>query len=278
MTYKTILIYLPNEHNAQRIIRLAANVARKFDSHLTGLHIVSSISDYPETIISEEFSGRFLKEQEILKNKIKEIFVEQTRSEDFVTEWRCETAASHRYGARLIQHARCADLIIMAQPDPEKDNPEHKHIQREIIEGSGRPVLIIPNYGDFKNIGEKVLVGWSATREAARAVYDGIPLLQASKKTEIFWVSKMDIKGGYMEDAAKEIAVCLDRHGVKVNLSHHQESGLAIGDELLNKAANSGADLIISGAYGHSRMYDFMVGATTPHLMKHMTVPVLFSC
>ena len=104
-----------------------------------------------------------------------------------------------------------------------------------------------------------------------------MPFLTNGEKTEIFWISKVDTKGNYLEDAAREIAVCLDRHGVNVNLSHFKESDLAIGDELLNKASDCGADLIVSGAYGHSRMYDFMVGATTPHLMKHMTVPVLLS-
>ena len=278
MKYKTILVYLPCKSKAERLIKIASNIAKRFDSHLIGLHIESSIDNSPEMIISEEFSKRLLKEQESQDNEIKEVFLDQTQNEDFVAEWRSEKAASHRYGACLLQHARCVDLIIMAQSDPERDDPEQKNIQREIIEGSGHPVLIIPNYGDFDDVGEKVLVGWSGTREAARAVYDGIPLLQGSHKTEIFWVSKMDMEGGYLEDAAREIAVCLHRHGVKVNLSHHQESGLAIGDELLNKAADSGSDLIVSGAYGHSRIYDLMVGATTPHLMKHMTVPVLFSC
>ena len=278
MKYKTILLYLPCKSNAERMIKISSNIAKKFDSHLIGLHIESSIDNSPEMVISEEFSNRLCKEQEQKDHEIKDIFVEQTRNEDFVSEWRSEKAASHRFGAALLQHARCVDLIIMAQSDLERDEPEQKNIQREIIEGSGHPVLVIPNYGNFEDIGEKILVGWSATREAARAVHDGIPLLQGSNKTEIFWVSKMDMEGGYMEDAAKEIAACLHRHGVNVNLSHHQESGLSIGDELLNKASDSGSDLIVSGAYGHSKIYDLMVGATTPHLMKHMTVPVLFSC
>ena len=96
-------------------------------------------------------------------------------------------------------------------------------------------------------------------------------------QTKIFWVGKEGGRHNRIEQTAKDIAVALDRHGAKVGILHTDSSSLAIGDELLNEATNSGSDLIVTGGFGHSRMYDFVMGAATTHLLKYMTVPVLLS-
>lgn len=280
MTYKTVLVCLTTSDNANRLMKVATNVARMFNAHLVGLHTLQAISVYPgitvpiPTDITDSFRNEQLEEAE----KIKNIFLATTKAEDFVSEWRCFEARSFSAGDRLTEHARCADLIIMAQPDKEHDRPDQTTIQRQVIETSGRPVLIVPTFGTFDKIGTNTLIGWSATKEATRSVHDAIPLMQKGNNANVFWVSKEDSKDSYIAHTAREIATTLDRHQIKVNVSHQADTGMAIGDVILNEVSDTGADLIVTGAYGHSRMYDFMIGATTSHLMKHMTVPVLFSC
>lgn len=280
MNYKTILVCLTNPSNAERLSRVAVNIARKFNSHLIGLHTMQSLDVYPgiTVSISSQFEEEFTKSQIRDSEAIEAIFKRHADCEEFVSEWRCVEAQSISAADRIVEHARCVDLIIMPQPDVEHDRADQSTIQKHVIENSGRPVLVIPNYGEFDEIGENILVGWSATKEATRSIHDAIPFMQTAKNTNVLWISKINSQETYLAQSANEIATALDRNGVKVNVIHRVNSDIPIGDEILNEAADSGADLIVSGAYGHSRIYDFMVGATTPHLMKHMTAPVLFSC
>jgi len=280
MSYKTVLVCLTNAENAERLTKIAANVARTFDAHLIGLHTLQALEIYPGLTvpIPAEIDERFRQEQLKEAKHIQTVFENITGPEDFVSEWRCVEARSSSAGDRLVEHARCVDLVIMSQTDHEHDRPDQTTIQREIVEKSGRPILIIPIYGTFEKIGTNILVGWSATKEATRSLHDAIPFMKKAKSTNIMWVEKDASKDSYLAHTAREIATTLDRHAVKVNVMHRAHTGLAIGDFILNEASDTGADLIVTGAYGHSRVYDFMIGATTPHLMKHMTVPVLFSC
>lgn len=280
MTYKTILVCLANSHNAERLTRFAAMVARKFDAHLIGLHTMQALTVYPgiNLPVSRDVAETFAEGQIEETKQIEKIFNAHTKNEDFVSEWRSAKVKSSNAANQIVHHARCADLVIVAQPDPEHDRPDQTTLQRSIIEESGRPVLVMPNFGDFNEVGEFILVGWAPTKEGTRAAHDAIPFMLKAKETNILSISKSESKDTDISHSANEIAAVLDRNGVKVNVGHRTHTGLSIGDEILNQASDSGADLIISGAYGHSRIYDFMVGATTPHLMKHMTVPVLFSC
>ncbi|MEM8794982.1 MAG: universal stress protein [Pseudomonadota bacterium] len=279
MSYKTIIVNLANAENAERMTEIAVSIARKFNAHLIGLHTLQSIEIYPSVsmYMPQNISKSFDEDQAAEGDKIRDIFLNLTGKEDFVSEWRCVKASAPSAGKVIIDHSRTADLIIMAQPDESLDRADQTTIQREVIEESGRPVLIIPKAGRFNHIGDHILIGWSATKEAARAVHDAIPFAQKGAKASIFWVSKSNQTDNYLADTGHQMAICLDRHGVKAEVTHRVQLDLPIGDEILNEAADTGADMIVSGAYGHSRVYDFMVGATTPHLMKHMTVPVLFS-
>lgn len=280
MSYKTILLCLTNLDNAERLTKTACGVARKFGAHLIGIHIMRMMEVYPDVAvhITAQMTKSFNEEQDKKANEIRDIFQNITGREDFVSEWRAVRAVSAGMSDRLVEHARCADLVIMAQPDRKHDRDDELHIQRDVIEGSGRPVLVIPYAGSFETVGENVLIGWSATKEATRAAHDAIPFVQDGGKATIFWVDRSSRKDSYLAHTGREMAICLDRNGAKANISHRVQKSLSIGDEILNEAADTGVDMIVSGAYGHSRFYDFVVGATTPHLMEHMTVPVLFSC
>lgn len=280
MSYKTILVCLNNLDNAKRLSTIACTVARKFDAHLIGLHTLQAMEIYPEIAahITTDISHSFNQQQQKQADKIRDIFTKVTKPEDFVSEWRTVQALSSNAADQVIEHARCADLIVMPQPDEKHDHLDQTHIQRDVIEGCGRPVLVIPYAGNFETIGDNMLIGWSATKEATRAAHDAIPFARHGGKANIFWITRSNSKDSYLAHTSHQMATCLDRNGVKASVTHRTLTDISIGDEILNEAAESGADMIVSGAYGHSRVYDFVVGATSPHLMKHMTVPVLFSC
>ncbi len=142
---------------------------------------------------------------------------------------------------------------------------------------SGRPVLVVPYIGPGKSVATHVLVGWNASREATRAVNDAIPLLQRAKKVTVLAVDPEGGTEGHGEVPSADISLHLARHGIKVEAAQTVTGDIDVGDALLSRASDLGADLIVVGAYGHSRMREFILGGVTRHLLQHMTVPILIS-
>lgn len=279
MNYKTILVCLTTEQNAERLTKSACLLARKSGAHLIGLHTLQSPQIYPGVIASLPSSAvdAFSAGQREQAERIEAIFNRLTKPEDFVAEWRLVKASSTNAADRLVEHAHCADLVIMGQPDAEHDRLDQSDAQEAVIKQSGRPVLVIPYIGEFETIGKHALIGWSATREASRAIHDAIPLLSDGGSATILWVSKSTERAAYLESTSHAMASCLNRHGIAATTAHWENSQISIGDALLNESFERGADVIVTGAFGHSKFYDFVIGATTTHLIEHMTVPILFS-
>lgn len=280
MSYKTILVCLESESEAEILLPVAIRLSRQFDAHLIGLHVLQNMELYAS--VSMELTGAALAQiresQQARADRIKTIFDQSVANEDVASEWRQLESSVAASGEQLAEQARCADLVLSAQVDPEHDSPALAATQRRLIEHSGRPVLVIPRAGKFTSIGTRTLIGWSGTGEAARAVHDAIPFMRQGQESRVFWVSDSHVSAeSALKQSAHDLAAALDRHDIKATVSHRARNQITIGDELLNEAADTGSDLIVTGAFGHSRLYDFVIGATTSHLLAHMTVPVLFS-
>jgi nucleotide-binding universal stress UspA family protein len=132
---------------------------------------------------------------------------------------------------------------------------------------------MVPYIGAVDGIGERVIVAWNASREAARAVADAMPILDGAREVEVFIASDNDI--GDLPGA--DIAAHLARHGIDVTVYETPANNVSIGDALLNRASETGADMIVMGGYGRSRFREFVLGGVTRHMLQHMTVPVLMS-
>lgn len=279
MNYKTIYVCLSDEADAKHLMTHACAVARQFDAHLVGLYAIQTVEVYPTVsmYMSAEVTASMADAQKQEADRIKAVFDAATGGENFPSEWRLTTASQPSVGLHLAEMCRCADLVIMSQADPENKRSNQESVIREVIEQSGRPVLVMPRYGDFNGIGTHIMVGWSATLESTRALYNAMPFISHSDETQIFWVWDSDTRNTELEDTGHELAKSLSRHGANASVKHYQKGSLSIGDELLNAASDSGINLIVTGAFGHSKLYDFVVGAATNHLLRHMTVPVLFS-
>lgn len=279
MSYKTILVCLTTETNAERQMKAACHLARTFDAHLIGLHTRQAMLVHPGVAIhlTPQSIEAFQDAQARQAEQIRTVFEQRTAKETFPNEWRLVDADSGSASGQIVEQARRADLVIMSQADPDHDRADQSDIQRDVIQGCGRPVIVIPNAGDFESFGRKIMIGWSATREATRALHDAIPFVRDKGEATIMWVTHSERDADYLGQSAAEVASGLERHGITTTVTHWQNADIKIGDALLNEAAETGADMIVTGAFGHSRFYDFAIGATTSHLLKHMTVPVLFS-
>lgn len=279
MSFKTILVCLTTEANAERLMKAACHLAGKFDAHLIGLHTRQAMLVHPGVAVhlTPESIQAFHDAQTRQAEQIHEVFKRETAKVTFANEWRLVNADAGSASEQIVEQARRADLVVMSQADPEHDRADQSDIQRDVIQGSGRPVIVIPNIGEYNQFGDKIMIGWSATREATRALHDAIPFVRDHGEATVMWVTHSEKDADYLGQSAAEVASGLERHGIRTTVTPWQNADIKIGDALLNEASENGADMIVTGAFGHSRFYDFAIGATTTHLLKHMTVPVLFS-
>lgn len=174
----------------------------------------------------------------------------------------------------IVQYARLRDLMIM--PFPDGDYNQQWHVESVIFQ-SGRPTLVLPNTrkrsGPFKL--NATVLAWDFSRTAARAVADSLPILQKSKK--VYVVTVKNEKTIDTRRSGSELAKYLARHGVEVVLDEVDAGGRAIGDVLDSYTASRNADLLVMGAYGHSRVRDFFLGGATKSLLYRPPLPLFLS-
>jgi nucleotide-binding universal stress UspA family protein len=203
------------------------------------------------------------------------IFSRMTANRPFVAEWRAEKGPHIDPTGVVIEHSRSADLIVAGQTDHDWDTSPFQDVAEHLALGSGRPVLVVPYIGRYAEIGRNVVIAWKAGREAARAVFDALPILKRAEQVQILEIDEGGGRRGPSVDSS--IAVALARHGIKPDVRTSVAGDIGIGDEILSRLADMGADLLVMGAYGHSRMRQLVFGGVTRHIARHMTVPTLFS-
>ena len=278
MTTKTLLACLTTQEHAAAVLGAAVPLARRHGAHLVGLHTLEALEIYPGIAVhvSAEVFSAFNAEQHRQAEAIRDIFESFTAKEDFVSEYRLLQSQSKTAADRMIESARAADLVMMAQADGEVDRYDQRYVQSAVIRHAGRPVIVVPNGYDGPPIGSRILVGWSDTREAARAAHDVLPL--AAPGAEFTLLRVTSGASDEMKDAdLLDLSTALARHGHNVNVRHTEIGAGSIADVLLRIAFEEGSDLIATGAFGHSTAYDFVLGATTTALLKAANRPVLFS-
>ena len=177
----------------------------------------------------------------------------------------------------LLEHARAHDLVVLGQTD--RGSPSaatEPDIAELVFMQAGTPTLIVPCVGDFDSAGACVVVAWNASRESARALRDALPLLRKARSvhllcferpTDLVHVSRLQLN---------DVRHWLGRHGIELQL-HQEPVQIDVDEALLSRSCDLGADLVVMGGYGHSRMAEFLFGGVTRRLLAQMTVPVLIS-
>ena len=274
--YKTLLVPVDGREKSARSLELACRIASQFDSHLVGLFVQPS--GYIPSAVRAEGAEKLLRE---LQQKVGAELAAQARARfDSVlkpagmqrAEWR--TAAGAR-AETVALHARYADLVVINQTDPE--SPDATHFGDSVLLAVGRPVLLVPYVGESSRLGQNILVCWNASREASRAVTDALPLLKAAEKVTVLSVDGESSFAGHGESPGSDVALYLARHGVNTVAAQTVSGSVDIGSVILSRAFDMRADLIVMGAYGHSRAREVVLGGATRTVLQSMTMPVLMS-
>jgi nucleotide-binding universal stress UspA family protein len=274
MAYKEILVYADADTACAVRLDVAAALSSALNAHLVALHVLTPpfIPAMPGADVSPDLIDW---QQQYQRDKAKTAHdaVEKAGQRAGQNlEWRLVEGG---LAESALLHSRYSDLIVVGQSTFRGDEPQEADIlPEEIIFQAGRPVLIVPRYGTFASAGEHVLLAWKPTREATRAVHDALPLLMRAKSVTVMEVNP-NPRGNHI--AGADIAHHLARHGVKANVSSTAASDIDVGDAILSRAADLSADLLVMGAYGHSRVREFVFGGATRAVLRSMTLPVLMS-
>lgn len=272
MAYKDIVVHVGGAAFERRA-RLAVRMAEDHGAHVVGFHVTQppEVSPYVEAQISKELllaQERFAQHH---RDECQAAFAAAVKGVTISAEWRSVEGDALE---ALHLHGRHADLVVLGQTDPDVTGPANLDLAGRAVLSLGRPVLVVPRVGGGERIGQRVLVAWDGGRAAARALGDALPALQMAEA-----VSVLSINAD--EDAAAmagvDIATHLARHDVHVEAQHLRADDVGVGQMLLSRAADFGADLIVMGAYGHARWRELVLGGVTEHMLDHMTVPVLMS-
>jgi nucleotide-binding universal stress UspA family protein len=272
-----ILVHVDQSPRAQMRLDIAAELARQHGAHLTALQVIDvampvmALGDGGGGAVIAELMEQMRQSALVAGVKLKAAFEAALARDGIMGEWRQVEGTTREI---LALHGRYADLLVLGQDDPESDSAG---LLEAVVFDSGRPVLAIPFAGSFKTIGKRVLVGWNASREASRALHDALPLIAKAETVTLFLANPTRGLDGHGEEPGADIARHMVRHGLKVEVAKVIADDVPDSALLLNHASDMGADLLVMGAYGHSRLREFILGGMTRSLLREMTVPVLLS-
>ncbi len=272
MTYKSILVHVDQSRHAAARIRLAAQLAASHEAHLAGAAMTGiSRFIYPDGVV---FIGGVIDALRERAQSDLQKFEEAARREGVSFERRL--SEDDPAGALVLQ-ARYADLVVLSQTDPdERDSGDVYDLPEYVMLNTARPVLTIPYAGVFDKVGTHILVAWDGSMEATRAVTNALPFLRRARNVDVVLFNPEQQYDVHGQEPGADIALVLARHGVKVNVLQ-QPTDMDVGNALLSLAADTGADLLVMGGYGHTRFREVLLGGVTKTILNCMTLPVMFS-
>jgi nucleotide-binding universal stress UspA family protein len=177
----------------------------------------------------------------------------------------------------MVLHARYCDLVVVGQENHIALAPSSDDIlPQKLILHCPRPVLVVPRAGRFEQVGMRPLLAWNGDMAACRAIQGALPLLRRAALATLAVVNPTQVYGAHGEQPGADLASYLARHGVLVDVVVRQTDG-HVGDALLSLAAEIGADVLVMGCYGHTRLRELLLGGATRDILAGMTLPVLMA-
>lgn len=262
-------------------IDAAVTLAGALDAHLAVLETVnlpaftpSPWGITPDALLTDLYS-QLLDEGRAKVDKLRE----RLGREDISHEVRLAEARFVEPPRSIAMQARHADLSILTGPAMEAafDTEAVEAIFAGLLFESGRPILVLPPRYPLQWPLRHVVVAWRPTREATRALHDAMPFLMRAESVDVVSVDPKEGESRYGDVPGADIGAHLARHGLKVNVVKRERKSDTVATTLLRHAAESEAQLLVAGGFGHSRLREWVLGGTTTELMRAMHLPVLFS-
>jgi nucleotide-binding universal stress UspA family protein len=280
MSYKTIVVHVGDEPNAGACYAFAAELAQLEQAHLIGL-ASSDVSRFlRETVVSNTLNPSIAPLLDKLRERTATALdqFERVAAGFNLAGWE-RRAVDEEPRFSLSALARYCDLCVLGQADAVQGaSVPSPGLAAEVAKASGAPVMLVPHAQAPAWPIRRILLGWNGSREAGRAMRFALPLLQRASAVDVAILDAGSIQsgGGAGVRPVTAIGQALARHGVRAELVLRDDGGDA-GATLLALAAERGADLLVMGCYGHSRLRELLLGGATRTVLKSMTLPVFMA-
>jgi nucleotide-binding universal stress UspA family protein len=254
----------------------AISLAQAFEAHIVGVAFIyepvipgSLLGGIPTDLIEVQRDENAKAAKEAV-----ELFEAAAQRARISSETRLLDASIAGAADLFGRIARRFDIAVVGQAHREQGASEELLIEGALF-GSGRPVIIVPHIQQQPIKLDAVMVCWDGSRPAARAIGDAMPFLARAKSIEFLVVTGERDKSG--EITGTNMKRHLARRGIDIKIKRIAAGNFDVQGAILAHAAESGADFIVMGAYGHSRLREFILGGVTRSILRSMPVPVLMS-
>jgi len=274
MSYKTLLVHLDDSRHSDARLEFALGLAVAYDAHLIGLYVVCQEMTRPMFIHGENFLLAVAEAQATAREtRAHDHFIEAAQRAGCRYEWR---APDESPVDAVTLNARHADLLIFGQYDSaDPSSYIAQHFLDDLLMSCGRPAIVLPATGQPSTFADNVVIAWDGSREAARALSDALPLLRAASFVTVVEVPRHP---RHAETEGIDISAYLERHGIRASfLALPRTSRQNEGTALLSHLNTLHADLLVMGAFGHTRAHERILGGVTRTMLESMTTPVLMS-
>ncbi|WP_166416818.1 universal stress protein [Cochlodiniinecator piscidefendens] len=278
MGFKTILNIVTDADVSAPPLERALAISKVEDAHLdvmclgidrtqTGYYYAGA-----NALVQQETLIRAREEAETLETSIRQRLSTET------VAWSVESGVAQLAGlARIIAHrARFADLVVLPKPYGKSRGQEIEAIVEAAMFEGHAPVLVVPDSCEAATIPRRVVVAWNESTEALSAIRAALPALRAAEEVNIAIIDP-PTHSPDRSDPGGALSQMLVRHGVKAEISVLAKTMPRVSDVLLRHARDIDADLMVMGAYGHSRFREAILGGATRNMLEHAEVPVLMA-
>ncbi len=272
---RSILVSLNDVKQVPTLLAATRYLATRFGAQVKGLYVIPAVQIYPmmgHDAVPVAYDGN----QIFFKNnleKVKAAFNTAMQADGIEAAFQVVDGPSPQIAMEVADQSRAHDVTVVSASNSSDGSGFEDDLAERVVMLAGRPVLVLPRNTTLKFDFTEIMVGWDHGREAARATFDAMALLRTARKVQLVSV---DVAPRGIEPAA-DIAETLSHHGVKTEITHVASDGMNAGETLLHAAKDHNAGLLVMGAYGHSRLSEFVFGGATRHVLRNLTLPVLMS-
>lgn len=271
---KSLLVHLDASPRSAVRLALAHRIARDHGAALTALYAVmpSLITPFAASEGAWALASGFEELDRELRGRARALY--ERESANGPITW--AELGSDPFATTVLEHALLTDLLVLGQHDPEdaQTGALPVGLVPTLINDSGKPALVVPRVGSYERVGDEILVAWKASPEAAHAVSAALPLLRRARRVHLACAAPQGVAG---RAGGNALEFWLRLQGVTAPVTMHSTVDDAPGEGLLSLAADTSADLLVMGCYGHGRAREWVLGGATRTVLQSMTLPVLMA-
>jgi nucleotide-binding universal stress UspA family protein len=276
MAFKTVLVHAQDNDRGRQLVDQASRFAAAHGAHVVALLVgVQPTAPYA-TMVDVPLDG-YVEDIQRARDAVRD---DADRLSEYLNhlggsfEVRGVSVPPGMVGAEFARHGRYADISLFSTPDD--TGLWHQTVDTTLFE-SGKPVLICPPGASLEGVGKRVAIAWNAGREAARTLNDALPLMAGAQDVRVVMVDPRVGPFDHGEEPGADVATMLSRHGLPVTAEALPKSGRTFAEAFIAHARDMNADLLVCGAYGHSRFSEMLLGGATRDLMEAADRPLLMS-